>query len=124
MYTDDAILTFGKYKFTKLKQIPFEYLDALSKSCRCIPFPEEFNKYVEQRRVKADPIEVLKSPEVGFVCEKITYANQKIAKIALKRIRNICATKGGKAPIRTYECEKCSGWHLTSKPLLKHIHHA
>jgi uncharacterized protein (DUF3820 family) len=130
MYSDTSILTFGKYKFKKLRDIPASYLIKLYND-KGINKPE-LREYIERNieRLKSeagygiDVIKVIKKPEVKkpeiikiptFVCDKVTFATEKIAKSRLREINN--ARGNNKKPIRAYECEKCGGWHHTSIPL-------
>lgn len=117
MYTDDSILPRGKFKFRRLKDVPIKYLEGLAKS-KGGGFDPELIKYIAENidRIREGfPKLVPVIPLVPFICEKKTYPTQADAKRALAKIR----TDEGehKKPIRTYECEKCSGWHLTSKPI-------
>lgn len=47
-------------------------------------------------------------------CEKTSYGDKKYADEHLKIIREKRKYKGG--PIRSYKCDKCHRWHLTSLP--------
>lgn len=57
----------------------------------------------------------LEIPELYLVCKKIVYFSEKAAKAELKRIGEM--KNDHKIPIRSYHCEVCGGFHLTSKPL-------
>ena len=51
-------------------------------------------------------------------CGKIPFFSKEMARKELKRIREEAELYGQKTdriPIRSYECDKCSQWHLTSK---------
>lgn len=48
-------------------------------------------------------------------CSKIRYRDEIAAKLALINTRKN-DSKRPKDEKRPYKCEKCSGWHLTSKP--------
>lgn len=53
----------------------------------------------------------------GCKSRKIRYPDRSSAKVAMGKVR-YQQDKGlqrQKAPVRYYECEWCSGWHLTSK---------
>ncbi len=54
-------------------------------------------------------------PKLEIVCEKRVFPCEKDAKEELARILPLDQSR--KKPIRSYECDKCSGWHLTSIPL-------
>lgn len=112
MYNDETILTFGKYKFIKLKRVPAEYLLAIynNKSSD----NNDLNNYIEHNLEKIFNKKngVIKYPEIEMTCQKITYPNEKEAKFRLSNISKII--QSNKKPIRAYECTKCGGWHLTS----------
>lgn len=109
MYTDNTILTFGKYKFTKLCRVPILYLTNIynNKSIS----DKEFLLYIENRLKGRIVIE-----KNEITCQKFPLFSEKLAKEHLKRIANE-KSKGNKKPIRAYECQKCGGWHLTSKTI-------
>ncbi len=130
MYTDDTILTFGKYKFIKLCRVPADYLLAFHKQYN--PNHKKANKelfeYIENNleKIKARQEGKIISPplEIGYkttgrfvqlVCKdsnKIIFPSEKDAKHEIRRIQNL--EQENKKPVRAYECEKCGGWHLTS----------
>ena len=116
MYADDTILTRGKYKFTSLCRVPPEYLlNLYAKKNKANP---ELYEYVEKNLslIKARAIGALEIPELHIVCKKIVYSSEKVAKAELKRISEM--KNDHKIPIRSYHCEVCGGFHLTSKPLV------
>lgn len=110
MYTDNSILTFGKYKFKKLSQIPFEYLVRIyeNKSTN----DKELMEYVGNRMKLKEQHKDIIHDEVK-ICDKFTFITEKVAK---DRLKEILSKKDNivKKPVRTYECEKCGGWHLTA----------
>ena len=111
MYTDDSLITFGRYRFTKLCRVPATYLIDISK----YNYPDkELKAYVESNIEKiSDRLEGrINTPKPIKVCKKITYASEKNAKADIKKIQKI--EQENKKPVRAYECEKCGGWHLTS----------
>lgn len=113
MYTDNTIMTFGKYKFHSLCRVPAQYLLQLHEQ----KYPnKELMQYIEDNMsiILAKKEGKIKAPILLKPCNKITYSNEKDAKFELKKIRqNI---QEHKKPERCYECEKCGGWHLTSIP--------
>lgn len=113
MYTDDSILTFGKYKFTKLCRVPADYLLKFVVETS-IP---ELHEYVVNNleRIVQRSEGIIEPPPLTFPCEKAAYINEKIAKIVLNRIKAI--QQDYKKPVRVYECDRCGMWHLTSVPL-------
>lgn len=48
-------------------------------------------------------------------CNKTRYRSRGAADAALRSIRKR-GDHHGKKPTRSYLCELCSGWHLTSQP--------
>lgn len=50
-------------------------------------------------------------------CQKQPYPDQGTARLALASIRKQSSPTTPKTPRRVYPCDKCEGWHLTSKPL-------
>lgn len=114
MYEDDTILTKGKYKFTALCRVPPEYF--LNLYLKKNKSNLELYEYVEKNLslIKARQIGALEIPELHIVCNKIIYSSEKVAKAELKRISEM--KNDHKIPIRSYQCEVCGGFHLTSKP--------
>lgn len=106
-YTDDTLLTTGKYSFTKLARVPAKYLLAIYKN-KTIK-DESLYSYIEENleRIKSRLNEPIPLPEIEL-CEKTTYFSIKEAKCALTIINQ------DERPVRVYECLKCGGWHLTS----------
>lgn len=121
VYTDDTILTWGKYKFTRLKNIPASWLVS-----------KHNNNGIHDRVLVqwvADNLERLKEraeQEIGKkfhkviapppVCDKYQYASEEQAKKHLREIHNKGKNSEGHVlPIRAYKCNECPFWHLTSK---------
>lgn len=131
MYSDTSILTFGKYKFKKLCDVPASYLINLynDKGIKEPELMEYIERNIERLKIEAggmDIIQGIKKPEVKkpeiikivtFRCDKVTFATEKIAKSRLREINN--ARGNNKKPVRAYECEICGGWHHTSIPFEK-----
>ncbi len=112
MYTDDTILTVGKYKFVRLSRVPPEYL--IERYERKDYSSRELKEYIEANieKIKARQAGLIPTPEIVLPCEKITYASEKIAKASLHFIEAL--KQEHKKPVRAYECKICGGWHLTS----------
>jgi len=123
---DNSLITFGRYKFTALCRVPVDYLFSICKQNtnnfrkNSDPYnqeKEEIKQYVK------DNLEILVLRKEGIIqplelkqtCHKVSYFTEKIAKQVLKSISLI--DQDHKKPIRVYECEKCSNWHLTSQTL-------
>lgn len=125
MFTDDTLLTFGKYKFVRLCRVPPEYLLAIHKNKTAlsrevmleIPSAtgKELLEYIEANleRIQARQRGEIDAPEIELTCEKLPFPNEKAAKAEIRRIQ-AREQENQKKPVRAYECEKCSAWHLTS----------
>lgn len=115
-YNDNTIMSRGKYKAWKLKDVPATFLVRIHDNGG--GNDPELKAYIaaniERLRLKAIGFEAPPIEHVPFICEKKTFATKKDAQNSLKTIRS---TKTEKKPIRAYECPKCSGWHLTSMPI-------
>ncbi len=115
MYTDETVLDYGKYKNKKLKDIPSDYFINVCKTGG--NEHTELKKYIEENigRFPGISIFVFKHTNefVPFICEKRTYPTKKAAMDSIAQPTK----QQKKKPIRAYECEKCSGWHLTSMPI-------
>lgn len=121
-YNEDSILTYGKHKSCRIRDIPEQYLITLYWN-RGSPPDLQLKEYMERvydiksgNVWKRKEIAIPEPPKKGIpLCPKMYWPTQKAAKEALKKIRE---SKGDhKKPIRTYECPFCSGWHLTSIPM-------
>ena len=130
MYTLDIKLSFGKYRFTKIKDVPIKYLLSFYKSYynssdyrhkKLIEYIESNQEILKQIKPKKEIIHPkgigykIIGSHVKLICEssnKIIFISEKEAKFEINRIRDL--EQENKKPIRAYECEKCSGWHLTS----------
>lgn len=131
-YTDDSL--FPKYKQyleTPLRQVPAAVL--LNEAAKG-GLPNELKKYIylnfskllereaiEHETVQPDlvPVRPVQKPaklRVDFICQKITYATEAIAKGELREIKK--KDQKHKKPQRAYECPICSGWHLSSKDFI------
>lgn len=112
MYTDDTLLTFGKYKFVRLSRVPPEYLLKMYENKGYVN--PELKEYIESNveKIIARRDGIIPTPNIERVCEKLTFASEKIAKANLRDIATV--KQEHKKPVRVYECEKCGGWHLTS----------
>jgi uncharacterized protein (DUF3820 family) len=132
MYTKDTILTFTKYSRTKLSDVPVEFLVKFYKdNFHNTDFRHrKLIEYIEKENICSPP----KPKEctdidgkIGFkptakggalmctVANKIIFPSEKDAKYEINRIQKL--KEKGKTPSRTYYCESCGGWHLTSKSL-------
>jgi hypothetical protein len=112
MYTDDTILTQGAHKFTKLCRVPPDYLILIHKNKSA--WNRELQEYVDNNieHIIMRKEGILPTPPLEKPCDKVTYCSKKDANIVLRKIIEM----GGnhRKPIRSYECNRCGGWHLTS----------
>ena len=113
MYTDNTILSKGRYKFTALCRVPPKYLlNILNSKNRSDPELYQYvsdNLEVIRLRLNGDtpPIELM------LPCRKAAFYSEKAAKTALAQIRET-DDRCQKKPIRAYECDICGSFHLTS----------
>lgn len=117
MYTDETLMPKGKYRLTKLKDVPANYLWTIwvCNGGGTDPHLKEYIKANLDRIREEKDVTILRDTEmVTFICEKRTYATRKAA---MESIIKPTSKTQKKAPIRAYECPKCSGWHLTSMPI-------
>lgn len=110
-YTDDTLLTSGKHKFTKLCRVPAEYLLNVFWSRSDKDICEYVNENLERIIMRKDGI--IEAPALELTCAKLTYLSKKEANHVLSQIAKV--DQDHKKPVRSYECERCGGWHLTSK---------
>jgi len=126
MYTPETRLDFGKYKTLQLKYASPHYLMELYRNVDVIKDKPELKEYIETYYPEVlvkKPLPVLSTPKVklaskidsrfsGFLCTKRAFPTKKDA---MDSIVKPPKRRNGKAPLRAYECPKCSQWHLTSK---------
>ena len=117
MYTDNTLLTSGKYKFVRLCHVPSKYLLGIYQSNN--QQDKELYSYISSNldRIKTKKNVKEQIQKVTMLCNKITYCSEKEAKQTLHRIEK--TKQEHKKPKRAYECAKCSGWHLTAIPYEK-----
>lgn len=115
LYTDDTPLLWGEYKFIRLSRIPAQYLLSLHKNGKT--HDKALLRYVDENKenLKLRLVGDTPTPAPSIPCEKRIYLTDIEAKKEIKRILKLKQNR--KKPIRTYECETCNGWHLTSLPL-------
>ena len=120
-YTEDTVLTYGKYKLIPLKNVPPKYLYAILTNKSHDPL---LNAYVEkhQEEIKKNHFKVLQAGPVKFKCSKETFATEALAKERVKAFKSRTFASGVK-PHRVYYCSKCSGWHHTSQSVEQHNNH-
>jgi hypothetical protein len=102
---DTLIKTKGK--FVALKRLEQKTLLNLYKNGG---FSKEVKEYVKENIDKYSHPDY-KPESFYFPCEKLTYLTKEEA----NRIINSINNKNHKVPERSYECQRCGFWHLTSK---------
>lgn len=118
MYTDNSLILFGPHKFTALCRVPAKYLLHLLKHRDNANEVKDdaLIEYIEKNidKIKERYEGKVRSPSLVF-CNKFLYLTEKEAKKALNKIiDSVSLDKLHKRPIRTYECNRCGGWHLTA----------
>lgn len=105
MITDDSQLLFGKsYRFYRMIDVPDEHLAKIWGSTRDNkPLYAYITQRLNQPRVTPTPV---------VTCDKFVYHNKKAANFELAKIRD--QQQNHRKPVRSYECDLCGGWHLTS----------
>lgn len=107
----DSLIPFGPHGKSRIKAVPASYL---------IPFLEGKNVPVAgfDRFLKSIE-DLIRSPDWGTFdqCKKVYFLTRQDAQKRLKTIQMNEPDISDKKPVRSYECEKCGFWHLTSKPL-------
>ena len=110
-YTHDTLLTSGKHKFTRLCRVPPDYLLKFVKDKRDRALHEYVMEHLEDITRRAsdgdDP------PALVPTCKKIQYLSKKEANAFLASIGDL--EQAHKKPVRSYECDVCGMWHVTSK---------
>lgn len=126
-YTEDTLLTFGKYTGHKisdiLKEDPDYLLNYYNYGNNSFPFLTEYVKnnldFIKKLTTQIIPVKITSvnvvntiEPTPEITCKKYAYATEKLAKQHLRIIRASSDRKT--LPVRVYECSLCSMWHLTS----------
>ncbi len=114
MYNDDTILIAGKYKFTKLIRVPAEYLLKVYSSGN--KSDKELFEYVQNNleTIIARKEGRIPTSHLKPLCDKQAYVSKKVANLHLSVISK--KEQDHKKPVRSYECDKCGAWHVTSIP--------
>ena len=121
IYTDETVLKGTRYKNHKLCDVPVEYL--LNVQARPKGFTDKalvayVHNNLDRLLAKKNGVPFIKKETTRRpLCQKEVYVTKGDARRALKRIRE--SPSIDKKPIRSYECEWCSYWHLTSLPIEK-----
>lgn len=116
---DNFLLPFGKYKFTGLSRLPASYLLGIyGDKVAMHKYPEikEWIEYNMSTLKSGNGITKNSIPSVIMPCNKYLYLTEREAR---KELHRISQTDSVKKPVRFYSCDKCGGWHLTSKQLVE-----
>lgn len=75
--------------------------------------------YIKPKKHVAESKDVFmdRREKIANICKtgKVIYLTKKIAREALAQIRQ--TEQSHKKPVRSYECDECGWWHLTSLPI-------
>ena len=109
-YNDKTILTGGKFKFIELGRADPSLLIEIfeSKNKGNISLFKYVEKNLESIRERLN-----KNPEEQSDCKKVKYVSREVAVSHIKWISK--NSKNEKVPVRAYECDKCTSWHITSQ---------
>ncbi len=105
----ERALNFGKYKFHRLKDVPDEYLKMIYQDK--LSLSDELVIYIEEK------LGIPKPTPLIVPCKKHAFPTKKEANFKLMWINK--NEQEHKKPIRSYLCENCGQWHLTSKGIVK-----
>jgi hypothetical protein len=110
------VVNTSSISFTKSLLSIYSISSPISLACVDKSLAEYAEKNIDRIKAKADGFPFIVEAQVEVErCTKIQYMSKKVAREALQKIRD--APGDHKKPIRSYECEKCSAWHLTSVPI-------
>lgn len=124
MHDSITKIKFGKYEGILIRDVPHLYLlnlyNSLLKAKVLNINHKSLIEYIEKNNIfknkNNDKIEIaVHGNQNKLMCKdsgKIIFISEKDAKFEIKRIRDL--EQENKKPVRTYGCEKCGGWHLTS----------
>jgi len=117
----DSLMDYGKYKFTRLREIPASYFIELknSNSIRYESLKEFIESNFEELKSLGNESKGIVEPIEYVICDKYRYATEEEARKHLRQITKYKEQREyvkNKIPTRTYQCEICGFWHLTSKP--------
>ncbi len=106
MYDSDHILNFGSYKNWALKDVPVKYLLDYFNSKGS---DYHLMQYIDRNLINPPRV----TEPVIEKCTKITFLSRKEANYMINKAK--WKEQEHKKPVRSYQCERCGFWHLTSK---------
>src|SRR3989344_688069 len=116
VYDDQTLISLGENKFINLGKAPPGHLFELYDKEKKKKEPDKaFLNYFEKNKEKIKERLKRKEPEIEFIlsfCKKEIFPSKRAANNELKRIKS--QKSKHKKPVRSYECERCGWWHLTS----------
>lgn len=112
-YNDMSCLTYGIHKYKALKKVDANYLLRLYRNgCNG---DKALLKYIKdnyeaiEARIGKDPEQ--ESPS----CTKKAYISKQAANAHIRWIQE--NSKSNYVPVRSYQCDKCTSWHITSEEI-------
>ncbi len=113
-YDDNTLITVGKHSGKRIREIPTDYLLSIHRNKE---FPDRqlilfIENNIERIKKIHQGIEQFSKPAEHVPCTKAVYLTKSLARAALQTIRE--RPGDHRKPIRSYPCDNCSGWHLTS----------
>lgn len=117
-YDINMPMPFGQYKMKKIRELPVAYLRSVVQSVKRgqrLDFVQWLgSKLDEIELIQQQPTEpIIELPPPGS-CMKAIFVDEKAANKRLIQIQRDGQERKS-TPIRTYYCEICGGWHLTSQ---------
>jgi hypothetical protein len=106
-YNDNTVWTEAGHRFKLLKNVPIRYLINVANN---YPKGEKKDALLGYIKTRAD-----RPPELPVItpCFKCRFISKESAQKAINRISQ--TVNDGRRPVRCYQCNICSFWHLTSK---------
>ena len=117
MITENDLLTFGRHIFTAIKRVPSDYLLSIAKHANALQ--PGLGEWIENNKsmLKSLRGKAMSNEGVNLNCGKYYYMSEEEANKYLKGIREYAdkTEQKEKVPIRSYLCDKCGYWHITSQ---------
>jgi predicted transglutaminase-like protease len=83
-------------------------------------FPDQITKKRRNRLTYENKSNTI-CKETGKICYSKRMANELVNSQKHHKKKNIRINKGGKMPLRSYYCEHCGCYHLTSSPFYREV---
>ena len=102
-----------KWGIARIDKLPSNYVLSIKNNFKHLrPEIWEYAEANKELLIHLGEKPITSEVEEPIKCTKLQYHSQAFAKSELKRIRETIGNH--KKPIRAYECDICSAWHLTS----------